>query len=50
MQRDFTVHPTLLERGGFWISAGVGRSRKFEAKANISNKKLKFLHCAVKII
>ncbi len=40
--------------GGGWIPAGVGRSRKWwdliEAEANVLNKKLKFLHCAVKII
>ena len=32
MQRDFnvTVHPTyIIGKVGFWIPAGVGRSRKF---------------------
>ena len=47
MQRELStpqwVSLTLMERGGFWIPVGVGRSRKLEgwdlieAKANILN-------------
>ena len=62
MQRDLSMPQciplTLLERGGGGIldPCRGGQIQKFggwdliEAKANILNKKLKFLHCAVEII
>ena len=59
MQRDLSMPQciplTLLERGGFWIPEGWADPENLEwwdlieAKANILNKKFKFLHCAVKI-
>ena len=60
MQRfiNATVHPTYTigkggGGGGFCIPADPENLEGWgliEAKANILNKKLKFLHCAVKII
>ena len=60
MQRDLSMPQciplTLLERGDFRSLQGWTDPNNLEgwdlieAKANILNEKLKFLHCAVKII
>ena len=60
MQRDLSMPQciplTLLERGDFGSLQGWAGPENLEgwdlveAKANILNKKLKFLHYAVKII
>ena len=60
MQRDLSIPQciqlTLLERGGFGSLQGWADPENLEgwdlieAKASILNKKLKFLHCAVRII
>ena len=60
MQRDLSMPQyiplTILESGDFGSLQGWADPENLEgwdlieAKANILNKKLKFLHCAVKII